>query len=301
MSSRDLIEDLVRGRGLTLEELASVIAKLDRRDPEPSEEEAGLILGLIGEEEDVHDTTGPKPNSSNQSKNEYFDGLHIRGYHRKVPQNVTPCPLSETIIDQGIDLSTGMTGDFSKKFGGGIKPHNASYITVTDHSSLHPTDEFSVAFYVYIPATASGDKKQFYFDKTGLRLFIEEHDIVSNTIKASVIVGGTEHIISYQFMPNAWYHVVLSVKSPNFRMYFDKTLVASTTALSGTIGTSSDGLRLFNRAFGVLELNGGGKLLLSNGGRLRLNAPPSPYYLLGLHTGSRLLLNDSGRLKLNAN
>ena len=252
MSFNDIITDLDPSQGqLTAETLNKILQILRKQSTPDLTSDVKKYIAAKSAEYDVHDTTGPKKlDSMNILDNEYLDNLNLAGYIRQPPEIVVPCPLVETLTDTGISFSTGINGDFSKKFGGGAKFNGSSYITIGDHSILNRTDKISITGWIYSPSgISSGDiiKKNNQY-----QLYIS----ASNTLAWRIHSGGAwKTPVTMSLTPDSWNHFAVTYKSTSSgQKIYKNAVLANSDSETGAIATSSNTLGIANDGAGSSAL-----------------------------------------------
>ena len=182
-------------------------------------------------------------------------------FRKKIP--------SEVITYDIIHTTTGsltFTGN-ATKLGGGATFDGSSYVTITDHAELSPT-EISLGGWFYLPATASSDTaSQTLIDKGVYSLTIDPHATAANQLRATVNVFGPEDMVTeagvilqtedsvtldgsvttdreatYAFTPNAWNHIWVTFETPNLKLYLNSSLVAINSDSEGVLQTNTNNL-----------------------------------------------------------
>lgn len=182
-------------------------------------------------------------------------------FRKKVPPEV----ITYDIIHTTTGTLT-FTGD-ATKLGGGATFNGSSFVTITNHAELSPT-EISLGGWFYLPATASSDTaSQTLISKGVYELSIDPHSTAANQLRAKINLFGSEDFtteagtvlqtedsvtlegdtitdneITNSFNPNAWNHIWVTWKSPNLRLYLNNSLVASNTIADGVLQSNSNNL-----------------------------------------------------------
>jgi len=183
-------------------------------------------------------------------------------FTKRVPPTMSVYPHTHTTTG-----TLTFTGD-ATKLGGGATFDGSSYVTITDHAELSPS-QFSMGGWFYLPATDSGDSaSQNLMTKGVYELTIDPHSTASNQLRGRVNVFSTDNLVTeagtilqtedsvtlegditgdkdvtYAFNADAWNHIWLTYSSTvGTKLYLNNSLVASDATSIGTLQTNSDNL-----------------------------------------------------------
>ena len=183
-------------------------------------------------------------------------------FTKKIPLEVITYDIIHTTTGT-LTFSTSGT-----KFGGGATFDGSSYVTITDHAELSPS-QFSMGGWFYLPATDSSDTaSQNLMSKGVYELSIDPHATAANQLRGTVNVFSTDDLtteaatvlesedsvtlegdvtidkdVTYSFNADAWNHIWLTYSSAvGSRLYLNNSLVASDATAAGTLQTNTDNL-----------------------------------------------------------
>jgi hypothetical protein len=139
------------------------------------------------------------------------------------------------------------------KNGGRVTFDGSTSFTINDDPLLDITDEVSLTGYFYLPASESGDLTVFLLSKDVYTLEIQPHILGANTVRGSIIIGGTYYNTTGTYTPDTWNQIVLTWKSPNVKLYINGSLTDTNSNASGTMDTNSDAFEIGDGTESSLE------------------------------------------------
>jgi hypothetical protein len=159
---------------------------------------------------------------------------------RRIPASVKSYPLiHETIGAGAFDYPAS-----DQKYAGRCDFNGTRAILIQDHARLKPTNKISIAMWIYLPATAVSDPIHYIVTKEKYLIQVDDHASAPNQIRARVVIGGNNYDLVYTYTPNTWFHLAVTWKSPDFKLYVNGALQTSRSDASGTLDTSTKPLAI---------------------------------------------------------
>lgn len=169
-------------------------------------------------------------------------------WKRTKPASVYAYDLIHTTTGTGLSFPVTSTWRGAK-----VKNDGTSYIIVTDHDNLSPTDKISIALRLNLPASAGGFTLIEKLNEYRLRI------VDTNKIEWAVYSGGSyKTALSYTYTPSTPFSLVATYKSTSSgqKLYINGTLNSSDSETGALTPTSNN--------LGIMSNSSGGSISKNN-------------------------------------
>ena len=240
-----LINSLYRAGTLTHKDIQSIVTSF-QSVPKQVDEDVDIELIVYDPEvrERIQDfTLNPGPVAAALAQTRQRDDM--RGCIRQLPNQVKAYPLDSTIT------GTAQLSNTLRQFSGGAVFDGSSYITVSNHARLNPTDDITIAGWFY------------FTDADTIRSVLEkpnQYDLVvgRDQIQFRMYIASTSYLTTIPITENAWHYILMSYDGSNLKRMVNAT--ENNLSITGSIDTGSSDFTIGTGASGAV-VNG---TLMSN-------------------------------------
>lgn len=237
MSAEEIINSLLRNNNYNDHEKATIFSSLQSLNP-PIDDETSLELI-------IHPTMKRNRNA-------------VMGYRRYLPDPVYSYPLTHVKVNNPTFPTT------DRKFGASVHFFNLfsevgvtqNYTYITNHARLNVTDKLTIAMWIKLPASSSGDPARNIIQKSGQYLIrVDPQSEADNKLSFFPYNPTAEPrcIFYYDSYVEKWIHLVCTYDSTvGAKMYVNKVLESSQTD-TGSLATTTNALTIGGFSTSIAE------------------------------------------------
>ena len=169
-------------------------------------------------------------------------------WKRKKPASVYAYDLIHTTFGSGLTFPVTSTWRGAK-----VKNDGTSYVIVTDHDNLSPTDKISICMRLNLPSSAGGFTIIEKLNEYRLRV------VDTNKIEWAVYSGGAyKTALTYTYTPSTSFSLVATYKSTSSgqKLYINGSLYASDSETGALTPTANN--------LGIMSNSSGGSIVKAN-------------------------------------
>jgi hypothetical protein len=171
---------------------------------------------------------------------------------RKIPTTVTSYPLTHTTTGSFTFQYVYNASPSSHMFGGAGKFSGSSYVIITDHSWLKPTDKITISGFFLLPA--SSGNKSLVRKENSYDLGLTTGNVLNFRIKT----GGVWHTaLTFTYTPNTWYQIVAVYDSAVGTSLYINGALQTSDVLTGAIDSNTNNVGIGNLGDGTNIVDSG--------------------------------------------